>query len=96
MVLLPSFGNMWMALLLPPNLRLNRLGVTGFAADPNRSRAGSVQCNSIDSMRCHARVVCIANKFTLTGDGKLRHGAPTPTRIFGIAWTMVGVVCACH
>jgi hypothetical protein len=31
-----------------------------------------------------------------TGDGKLRHGAPAPTRIFGMAWTMVGTVCACH
>jgi hypothetical protein len=33
------------------------------AADPNRSGVGSVQRDSIDSMRCHARVVCIANKF---------------------------------
>jgi hypothetical protein len=35
------------------------------AADPNRSRVGSVQRDSIDSKRCHARVVCIANKFAL-------------------------------
>jgi hypothetical protein len=31
-----------------------------------------------------------------TGDGKLRHRAPTPTRIFGMVWTMVGTVCTYH
>jgi hypothetical protein len=38
---------------------------TAHAADPNRSGVGSVQRDSIDHMRCHARVVCIANKFEL-------------------------------
>jgi hypothetical protein len=33
------------------------------APDPNRSGVGSVQPDSIDSMRCHACVVCITNKF---------------------------------
>jgi hypothetical protein len=34
------------------------------AVDPNRSRVGSVQRDSIDCMRHHARIACIANEFS--------------------------------
>jgi hypothetical protein len=34
------------------------------AADPNRSRVGSVQRDLIDCMRRHERIVCIANEFS--------------------------------
>jgi hypothetical protein len=51
--------------------------ITGVsAADSNNSRVESVKHDSIDSVRHHARVVCIANEFLLRckcAQNSLRH-----------------------